>query len=263
MVDLLSENYDIVARYQGGNNAGHTVQNHLGKFILNLLPSGILRPNVVNVMGPGMVIDLQHLCGEIDRLRQAGISITPDNLKISDRAIICLPYHVQQDGLEEDRLGDAKYGSTRRGIAPVYGDKYLKKCIRMGDLLYPEAMKKRLRGIVEWKDLLIHDGYKADHISYDEIISWLETYGGQLKDHVCDLGVYLTEQIQNGKSIMFEAQLGALPGHRLWHLSFYFLFFHYLCLRSHRRWHPWQKAGSVHRYYEGVLLLRGRRPLHL
>ena len=148
MVDLLSENYDIVARYQGGNNAGHTVQNHLGKFILNLLPSGILRPDVVNVMGPGMVIDLQHLCGEIDRLRQAGISITPDNLKISDRAIICLPYHVQQDGLEEDRLGDAKYGSTRRGIAPVYGDKYLKKCIRMGDLLYPEAMKKRLRGIV-------------------------------------------------------------------------------------------------------------------
>lgn len=161
MVDLLSENYDIVARYQGGNNAGHTVQNHLGKFILNLLPSGILRPDVVNVMGPGMVIDLQHLCGEIDRLRQAGISITPNNLKISDRAIICLPYHVQQDGLEEDRLGDAKYGSTRRGIAPVYGDKYLKKCIRMGDLLYPEAMKKRLRGIVEWKDLLIHDGYKA------------------------------------------------------------------------------------------------------
>lgn len=79
MVDLLSENYDIVARYQGGNNAGHTVQNHLGKFILNLLPSGILRPDVVNVMGPGMVIDLQHLCGEIDRLRQAGISITPDN----------------------------------------------------------------------------------------------------------------------------------------------------------------------------------------
>ena len=210
MVDLLSENYGIVARYQGGNNAGHTVQNHLGKFILNLLPSGILRPDVVNVMGPGMVIDLQHLCGEIDRLRQAGISITPNNLKISDRAIICLPYHVQQDGLEEDRLGDAKYGSTRRGIAPVYGDKYLKKCIRMGDLLYPEAMKKRLRGIVEWKDLLIHDGYKADHISYDEIISWLETYGGQLKDHVCDLGVYLTEQIQNGKSIMFEAQLGAL-----------------------------------------------------
>ncbi|MCI9405622.1 MAG: adenylosuccinate synthase [Oscillospiraceae bacterium] len=210
MVDLLSENYDIVARYQGGNNAGHTVQNQLGKFILNLLPSGILRPEVVNVMGPGMVIDLQHLCGEIERLRQAGISITPQNLKISDRAIICLPYHVEQDGLEEDRLGDAKYGSTRRGIAPVYGDKYLKKCIRMGDLLYPEAMEKRLRGIVEWKDLLIHNGYGADSISFESLLEWLRTYGGQLQEYVCDLGVYLTEQIEKGKKVLFEAQLGAL-----------------------------------------------------
>ena len=210
MVDLLSEDYDIVARYQGGNNAGHTVQNHLGKFILNLLPSGILRPQVVNVMGPGMVIDLEHLCGEMDRLRQAGISITPKNLKISDRAIICLPYHVQQDGLEEDRLGDAKYGSTRRGIAPVYGDKYLKKCIRMGDLLYPQAMEKRLRGIVEWKDLLIHNGYGAGSISFGRLLPWLKTYGGQLTEYVCDLGVYLTEQMEEGKKVLFEAQLGAL-----------------------------------------------------
>ena len=210
MVDLLTENYDIVIRYQGGGNAGHTVINEHGKFALHLLPSGIFREGVVNILGNGVAVDPENLWQEMQDVAQKGVPITPDNLKISDRAIICLPYHVQQDGLEEDRLGDAKYGSTRRGIAPVYGDKYLKKCIRMGDLLYPEAMKKRLRGIVEWKDLLIHDGYKADHISYDEIISWLETYGGQLKDHVCDLGVYLTEQIQDGKSIMFEAQLGAL-----------------------------------------------------
>lgn len=149
---------------------------------------------------------------------------------------------MQQDGLEEDRLGDAKYGSTRRGIAPVYGDKYLKKGIRMGDLLYPEAMKKRLRGIVEWKDLFIHDGYKADHLSYDEIVCWLETYGGRLKEYVCDLGVYLTEQIQNGKSVMFEAAARRPAGHRLWHLSFYLFFFHYLCLRAHRRRHPRQKG---------------------
>ena len=127
MVDLLSEDYDIVVRYQGGNNAGHTVINHQGKFILNLLPSGILRPEVVNVMGNGMVIDLEHLHGEISRLREAGVHISSDNLKISDKAIICMPYHVMLDGLEEDRLGDKKYGSTRRGIAPVYGDKYMKK----------------------------------------------------------------------------------------------------------------------------------------
>ena len=127
MVDLLSKRYGIVARYQGGNNAGHTVINERGKFILNLLPSGILREGVVNVMGPGMVIDLKHLCGEIDRLEEKGVAVTPENLKISDRAVICMPYHVRLDCLEEERLKDQKFGSTRRGIAPVYGDKYMKK----------------------------------------------------------------------------------------------------------------------------------------
>ena len=139
MVDLFSEKYDIVARYQGGNNAGHTVVNDRGKFILNLLPSGILREEVTNVMGTGMVIDLEHLSGEIGRLRMAGVQISPKNLKISDRAIICMPYHKLLDVLEEERLGDAKFGSTRRGISPVYGDKYMKKCLRMGDLLDRES----------------------------------------------------------------------------------------------------------------------------
>ncbi|MDY4105356.1 MAG: adenylosuccinate synthetase, partial [Oscillospiraceae bacterium] len=136
MVDLLSEQYDIISRYQGGNNAGHTVVNERGKFILNLMPSGILRPEAVNVMGPGMVIDLEHLCGEVEKLRSQGISITPDNLKISDRATICMPYHKLMDCLEEDRLADKKFGSTRRGISPVYADKYMKKTLRMGDLLH-------------------------------------------------------------------------------------------------------------------------------
>ena len=144
MVDLLSENYDVVVRYQGGNNAGHTVVNPRGKFILNLLPSGILRSGVVNVMGNGMVIDLEHLNGEIKNLRDPGVSVTPENLKISDKAVICLPYHKLLDNLEEDRLGDAKFGSTRRGIAPVYGDKYMKRAVRMGELLHPEDLRRRL-----------------------------------------------------------------------------------------------------------------------
>ena len=113
MVDLVSSDYDVVVRYQGGNNAGHTVVNHLGKFILNLIPSGILRPEVVNVMGNGMVIDMQHLVGEMKRLTDAGVKITPENFKISERAVICMPYHVRQDCLEEDRLGDAKYGDCK------------------------------------------------------------------------------------------------------------------------------------------------------
>ena len=210
MVDLLSSDYDIVARYQGGNNAGHTVINHLGKFVLNLLPSGILRENVVNVMGCGMVIDIEHLCGEIARLREKGVKISPENLKISDRAVICMPYHVMQDCLEEDRLGDAKYGSTRRGIGPVYGDKYLKKAIRMGDLLYPESTKKRLEGIVEWKNLTIKGAYGADNIKLDDIVAWLDKFGGELKDYICDTGVFLEDALKNGKKVMFEAQLGAL-----------------------------------------------------
>ena len=112
MVDLLSADYDIVCRYQGGNNAGHTVINDHGKIVLNLLPSGISREGTVNVMGNGMVIDLEHLVHEIQSLREKGIHIGPDNLKISDKAVICLPWHKMQDIMEEDRLKDKKFGYT-------------------------------------------------------------------------------------------------------------------------------------------------------
>ena len=210
MVDLVSSDYDVVVRYQGGNNAGHTVVNHLGKFILNLIPSGILRPEVVNVMGNGMVIDMQHLVGEMKRLTDAGVKITPENLKISERAVICMPYHVRQDCLEEDRLGDAKYGSTRRGIAPVYGHKYLKKVVTMGDLFYPESLKKRMTSIIEWKNLFIEKAYGSTRIDVDEIMDWLKTYGDQLKPFVCNTGKYLDECLKAGKKVVFEAQLGAL-----------------------------------------------------
>ena len=210
MVDLLSEHQDIVVRYQGGNNAGHTVINHLGKFILNLLPSGILRPEITNVMGNGMVIDLAHLCGEIGRLKDAGVEISPKNLKISDRAVICMPYHVRLDCLEEDRLGDAKFGSTRRGIAPVYSDKYMKKAIRMGDLLDPDTLAAKLPAIVEWKNLTVEGGYHAAPITAEEMLAWLHQYGDPLKEYICDTGVFLTEALRSGKRVMFEAQLGAL-----------------------------------------------------
>lgn len=210
MVDLLSADQDVVVRYQGGNNAGHTVVNHLGKFILNLLPSGILRSEVVNVMGNGMVIDIQHLCGEINRLQDAGVKISPENLKISNRAVICMPYHVSQDILEEDRLGDAKFGSTKRGIAPVYGDKYLKKGIRMGDLLHLESVRDRLDSIIDWKNLTFEGVYKADKIDKKEIYQWLTKYGEILAPYICDTGLYLEGAAASGKRIMFEAQLGAL-----------------------------------------------------
>ena len=140
MVDLLSSDYDIICRYQGGNNAGHTVINEKGKFIMNLLPSGILRDTTVNVMGNGMVIDLEHLVHEMKALQDQGVEISPRNLKISDKAVICMPYHKMLDCMEEERLADKKYGSTKRGIAPVYADKYYKKAIRMGDLLWSDGL---------------------------------------------------------------------------------------------------------------------------
>ena len=210
MVDLLSQEYEIVCRYQGGNNAGHTVVNEKGKFILNLLPSGILRDETVNVMGPGMVIDVEHLAGETARLRDAGIAITPDHLKISDRATICMPYHKLLDCLEEDRLADKKFGSTRRGIAPVYADKYMKKTLRMGDLRHPELLESKLADIVEWKNLTVEKGYGHAPISTAEMLDWLNKYALPFVPYVCDTTHYLGDAAKAGKKIMFEAQLGAL-----------------------------------------------------
>ena len=210
MVDLLSQKFDIVCRYQGGNNAGHTVINERGKFILNLLPSGILREGVVNVLGNGMVIDIKHLAQEAEHLRAQGISITPENLKISDKAVITMPYHVLLDCLEEERLADKKFGSTRRGIAPVYADKYMKKAFRMGELLHPERLYKRVKDIVEWKNLTIVGGYRHAPVTADEVIEYFKTYGEPLKEYICDVGLYLNEANKAGKDILFEAQLGAL-----------------------------------------------------
>lgn len=210
MVDLLSEDYDVVVRYQGGNNAGHTVVNEKGKFILNLLPSGILRENVVNVMGNGMVVDIKHLVEEMARLKEKGIKISPENLKISDKAVICMPYNVMHDCLEENRLADKKYGSTRRGIGPIYGDKYMKKAIRMGELFDLDLLENRLSDILEWKNLTLVNVYGAIPVTLSETMAHLKKYGEQLLPFVCDTSLYLEKAAKENKKIMFEAQLGAL-----------------------------------------------------
>ncbi|MED9904256.1 MAG: adenylosuccinate synthase [Lachnospiraceae bacterium] len=210
MVDLLSEKYDIVVRYQGGNNAGHTVINERGKFVMNLMPSGICREKTVNILGPGMVIDLEHLYGEAEKLKEKGIAVTKEHLKISDRATICMPYHKLLDCLEEDRLLDKKFGSTRRGISPVYADKYMKKALRMGDLLYMDKLKERLYDIVDWKNLSVEKGYGHEPVSAEACFEWLEKFGTYFKPFICDTTEFLSTAVKEGKSIMFEAQLGAL-----------------------------------------------------
>ncbi len=210
MVDLLSQDSDIVIRYQGGSNAGHTVVNEYGKFALNLVPSGIFRSNVVNILGGGAVVDLEHLCGELDRIREKGVKITPDNFKISNRAVIVFPYHRELDILEEQRLADKKYGSTRRGIAPVYSDKYQKKAILVGELLEPDEFKSHLKDVLEWKNLTIKNVYGAEEFKLEDMYDWAMKFGGILKDYICDTTAYLSNAYRNGKKIMFEAQLGTL-----------------------------------------------------
>ncbi len=209
MVDLLSSDYDIICRYQGGNNAGHTVVNEKGKFVLNLLPSGILRETTVNVIGNGVVIDLEHLAGEIKSLTDKGIRITPDNLKISDKAIVCMPYHKMQDIMEEERLADKKFGSTRRGIAPVYADKYMKKGIRMEDLLHMDSLEQKVADIVEWKNLTV-TGYGHEPVKTGDMMAWLRKFGAMAAPYITDVSEYLSQAVAAGKNIMFEAQLGAL-----------------------------------------------------
>ena len=157
VIDLLAENADVVVRYQGGNNAGHTVVAKQQKFVLHLLPSGILHENVICVLGDGMVVDLEHLTNEIAQIREKGVVVTPNNLKLSKRATISMPWHKIQDELEETRLAKtgAAFGSTKRGIAYAYSDKYRKKTLRLGDLLHlkEESVQNRLKMMLEAKNL--------------------------------------------------------------------------------------------------------------
>ena len=210
MVDLLTQDYDVVIRYQGGGNAGHTVVNEFGKFALHLLPSGIFRPGVVNILGNGVALDPENLWVEVEDIRSKGVAITPDNLKISDRASLLLPWHRELDGLEEARLADKKYGSTKQGIAPFYSDKFQKKTIQAGELLYPEHLKEHLADILEWKNLILQKVYGAKGYTMDEMLAWFENYGEKIKPFVCNTTAYLRDAQREGKRLLFEAQLGSL-----------------------------------------------------
>ena len=210
MVDLLTDHYDIVARYQGGGNAGHTVINEYGKFALHLLPSGIFRGNVVNILGGGVALDAENLWKEIEGVRAQGVKVTPDNLKISARASLLLPWHRDLDELEERRLADKKYGSTKQGIAPFYADKYAKKTVLAGELVYPAKLREHLADLLAWKNLTLTKVYGAEPYTMERLDEWLADYGEKIKPFVTDTTAYLESAAAAGKSILFEAQLGAL-----------------------------------------------------
>ena len=210
MVDLLTQDYDVVVRYQGGGNAGHTVINEFGKFALHLLPSGIFRKGVVNILGNGVALDPENLWKEIQEVQSHGVALTPENLKISDRASLLMPWHRDLDGLEEARLADKKFGSTKQGIAPFYADKFSKKTVLAGELLYPEHLKAHLRDLLEWKNLTLTRVYGAEPVTMADLESWLHDYCEKIKPYICDTGVFLRDAQAQGKKILFEAQLGAL-----------------------------------------------------
>ena len=210
MVDLLTERFDVVVRYQGGGNAGHTVVNEKGKFALHLLPSGVFRSGVVNVLGNGVALDPENLWKEIRDVRAKGVAITPGNLRISNRASLLLPWHRDLDALEEKRLADKPYGSTKQGIAPFYSDKYQKKTILAGELCDPDRLRAHLRDLLEWKNLTLTGVYGAEPYTMELLEAWLRDFCAPILPFVCDAGAYLKEAQKQKKRILFEAQLGAL-----------------------------------------------------
>lgn len=210
MVDLLTEQYDVVVRYQGGGNAGHTVVNDKGTFALHLLPSGIFRPEVINILGNGVAVDCENLLKEMKEVEQKGVPLEPSHFMISERASLVLPWHRDLDALEEARLADRKFGSTKQGIAPFYADKAAKKTIMAGELLYPEHLRNHVEQLVEWKNLTLTKVYGAPATTTEEVLSWLKQYAEPLKPYIRNTAKVLREADRAGKKILFEAQLGAL-----------------------------------------------------
>ena len=210
MVDLLTEKYDVVVRYQGGGNAGHTVINEYGKFALHLIPSGIFRKGVVNILGDGVALDPENLWLEIESIREKGVCITPENLKISNRASLLMPWHRELDALEEQRLADKKYGSTKQGIAPFYSDKYAKKTVMAGELFYPDQLKNHLADLLEWKNLTLVNVYGARPYTMEMLDMWIKDYCEKIKPFICDTAAFMKDALKKDKKIMFEAQLGSL-----------------------------------------------------
>ncbi|MCL9777143.1 adenylosuccinate synthase [Vibrio methylphosphonaticus] len=208
IVDFLAADASASIRFQGGNNAGHTVVNDFGTFKLHQLPSGIFNPNCTAVLGPGMVISPAALSEEIAEVEAAGINV---NLCISDRATLCLPLHALEDTLEEQRLGDAAYGSTRQGIAPAYGDRVMKKGILVGWLKQPDVLEQRLQFMLDWKMPQLKALYPTCDYTQTakELTEWLLEVTQSWRPYICNVTEPLKALQAQNANLLFEAQLGA------------------------------------------------------
>lgn len=216
ITDVLAEDSDVVVRFQGGANAGHTIINDYGKFALHLLPSGVFHSRIANVIGPGVALDIDKLLKEYDDVVTRGIP--KPVLYISDRAQVMMPYHVDFDRFEEERLGKASFGSTKSGIAPFYGDKYLKIGIQVCQLYDPDLLRKRLDGVAEQKNAQLKSLYGKPAIDVDALMEKLLAQAERIRPMVIDTTVFLHKALKENKTILLEGQLGSLrdPDHGIY-----------------------------------------------
>lgn len=208
ITDMFASQADVVIRFQGGANAGHTIINDYGKFALHLLPSGVCHQTTTNIIGNGVALDIPKLIKEINDVTSKGVP--QPNILVSDRAQIMMPYHVLLDTYEEERLADKQFGSTKSGIAPFYSDKYAKIGFQVCDLFYEDELREKLKSVCEVKNLLLEHVYHKPLLDVDELFNTLMEYRDMIKPYVADTGAFIRKAIKEGKNILLEGQLGSL-----------------------------------------------------
>ena len=216
ITDMMAKDADIIVRFQGGANAGHTIVNDYGRFALHTLPSGVFYGHTTRVIGNGVALDIPKLFNEIKSIVDEGVP-TPKIL-VSDRAQIVMPYHVLFDQYEEERLGKASFGSTKSGIAPFYSDKYAKIGFQVQELFDEETLKTKVQRVCETKNVLLEHLYHKPAINPDELLETLHEYRDMVAPYVADVGVFLNQALKDGKTILLEGQLGTLkdPDHGIY-----------------------------------------------
>ncbi|HIY10387.1 MAG TPA: adenylosuccinate synthase [Candidatus Anaerofilum excrementigallinarum] len=217
ITDMLAAESDIVIRFQGGANAGHTIINNYGKFALHTLPSGVFYSHVTNIIGNGVALNIPVLFKELQSLEERGVP--HPHLLISDRAQMVMPYHILFDQYEEERLGGKSFGSTKSGIAPFYSDKYAKIGFQVSELFMDEAdLREKLERVCETKNVLLRDLYHKPELDPGELYNTLMEYKAMVEPYVADTSAYLWEAVQQGKEILLEGQLGSLkdPDHGIY-----------------------------------------------
>ena len=208
ITDMLAEHSDVVIRFQGGANAGHTIINDYGRFALHILPSGIFYPHITNIIGNGVALDIQKLADELKSITDQGVPAP--NLIVSERAQILMPYHVLQDGYEEERLGGRAFGSTKSGIAPFYSDKYAKIGIQVADLYDEERLKTRLNAAVEMKNVIFEHQYHKPPVDAGALFQQLLEYRELIRPYVGDAVSFVHQALKEGKTVLLEGQLGSM-----------------------------------------------------